>query len=120
MSCQYHVVKKSNIKNKTKYNSRSQKMFNLTKKTNDSINNKQTSINNKQTFTTMSMLRNINPLIKIIKQQTLINIIKPFIDTRCDEILNQNNNNKHSNEISYFLMDNNGLFKIDNGYHIKN
>eukprot|EP01084_Bolivina_argentea_P249121 416907_1 len=120
--CHYYIqsnnsilnTKTINIKNTDKYSSRTQKIFNQTTKENDSITNKQSPYS-----ATISRLRAANPSIKIIKEKTLINTIKPFIDTRCDEILKQNDG-EHKDDISYFLMDNNGVFDLDNGYHTKN
>eukprot|EP01084_Bolivina_argentea_P302736 522595_1 len=115
--CHYYVESSTThhqtitVQNPSKYTTRSQRLLMLANKTNHALNNTSKSMHE----TTILSLKKYNPNIKIIKEKTLIKIIEPFVDTRCDEILNQNN--KHKNEISYFLMDDNGTFKIDSGYH---
>ena len=109
--------------NTIKYGKRSQKMFNkaiTNRTTSGNSKSKSKSKSKSQHETILQCLKKYNPNILTIKESKITKICKTWHDPRIDKIMKDRKRNKNANdakEISYFLTDKYGIYKVGPGHH---
>ena len=105
--------------NTIKYGKRSQKMFNkaiTTKTTATDSKSKSNSNSKSQHETILKSLKKYNPNILTLKESKITKICKTWQDPRIDKIMKERKRNRNGNDpkdISFFLTDKYGLYKVD-------